>query len=184
MMGHWAAADGAAPPLTDRQRSDWLTLTRALRPMKTRQLPLIALSLGCCVLGVGCATVTLAASAPPAKEPVTLHLRIMSVATMEAALARHTPVGTPLAEVQAFVRERLTHDGPYTSYVKVYPTPGEGYEARRHDQPLAMKMFSVHLGWYRSLVVLGFRTDYSAVYFFDADDRLLAVKIWREIDGL
>ena len=103
---------------------------------------------------------------------------------MEALLARHTPPGTPLAEAQAFVRDRLEHDEPYNDRVTVYPAPGENLKAKRFDQPLALKAFKVHIGWQRELGMLGFRTDYSAWYFFDADDRLLAVKIEREIDGL
>ncbi|MEI6862769.1 MAG: hypothetical protein WCL04_11035, partial [Verrucomicrobiota bacterium] len=121
----------------------------------------------------------------PAAGTVTLSLGWTSVAGMEATLAKHTPPGTPLADVQAFIRDRLVHPTDKLHLAPRLIDFSKAYDEmllRGFNQPLATKFLQVYLGLHRPL--LGFRSDYDALYIFGDDDRLLAVKIRRTIDGL
>ncbi len=147
--------------------------------MKPRHWLSIAASLALWGTPIGCVAAT---PSTPASDPVSLNLRSMSVSEMEAVLAQHTPVAMGLADVQAFVKNRLVLDHPYDGRGGVFPEPGGNYLAKEFSQPLAVKCLSVHVGRYRPL--LGFGTDYEAVYFFDKADRLLSARIRKTVDGL
>ena len=153
------------------------------------------MSFALCDVFSGCSTTAPAAAVPPDKTPVKLSLGWTSVAGMEAVLAKHTPPGTPLlpgrmarrplAEVQAFIRDRLVHPTDRlrpAPFLIDFSNPLDEMRLRQFKQPLATKCLQIYLGLHRPL--LGFRSDYDALYFFGDSDRLLAVKIHRTIDGL
>ncbi len=115
-------------------------------------------------------------------EPVKLDIRTMNATEIEVALSQLTPAGTPLAEVEAILKDRLTHehDTRYDDHVTSLPHGGN-YLTKQFSQPLAVKLIAVKVGSYRSIFS---STAVLAYFFFDKDDHLLPVRAEKQNDAL
>ena len=148
--------------------------------MKSR--PLLTIAFAVAAFGFVHGSFAATTNTSLSNDPVKLDIRTMNATEIEVALSQLTPASTPRAEVEAILKDCLTHehDTRYDDHVTSLPQ-GRNYLTKQFSQPLAVKLIAIKVGSYRSIFS---STVVLAYYFFDKDDHLLPVRVEKQNDAL